>query len=379
MVAATTLRGHEARPRVPYVALAAQYEAEASSLLPRLERVLASGSWVGGEQVEAFEKAIARRLGVAHAVALNSGTDALWLGLRALGIGPGDEVITPPNSFIATTAAIVLAGATPVFADVLPDQNVDPRAVARAVTPRTRAILPVHLTGRVAPMRELLEVAARHELLVVEDAAQAVGAKLGDRHAGTFGQIGCFSAHPLKNLNAAGDAGFVVTDRADVAERLRRLRNHGLVDRDTALEWGTVSRLDPLQAAVLLHRLEGLDEVVRVRRANAALYAEGLAGLSPVFVPRDAPDSFSVFHTFVVQVERRDALAAFLRERGVETAVHYRRPIHLQPAAAALGHAEGSLPVAEAQAARILSLPIHQQLRALDVAYVCDCIREFYA
>jgi len=367
------------RARVPYVALAAQYEAEAASLLPRLARVLASGVWIGGEEVEAFERAIAARLGASHAVALNSGTDALWLGLRALGVGPGDEVITPPNSFIATTAAIVLAGATPVFADVLPDQNVDPDAVARAVTARTRVILPVHLTGRMAPMRELLELAARHDLLVVEDAAQAVGARWGERHAGTFGQIGCFSAHPLKNLNAMGDAGFVLTDRADVADRLRRLRNHGLVDRDTALEWGTVSRLDPLQAAVLRFRLEGLDELVRARRDNAAQYTKGLVGIPEVFVPGDAPDAFSVFHTFVIQVERRDALATFLRERGVETAVHYRRPIHLQPAAASLGYGPGSLPVAEAQAARILSLPIHQQLGPADVAHVCASIREFYA
>jgi len=367
------------RARVPYVALVAQYEAEAASLRPRLERVLASGQWIGGEEVEAFEQAIARRLGVAHAVALNSGTDALWLGLRALGVGPGDEVITPPNSFIATTAAIVQAGATPVFADVLANQNVDPVAVARAVTPRTRAILPVHLTGRVAPMPELLEIAARHRLLVVEDAAQSVGARLGDRHAGTFGDIGCFSAHPLKNLNAAGDAGFVVTERADVAERLRRLRSHGLVDRDTALEWGTVSRLDSLQAAVLLFRLERLDEAVRARRDNAARYAAGLAGMSQVFVPRDAPEAFSVFHTFVVQVERRDELVAFLRERAIETAIHYRRPIHLQPAAASLGYAEGDMPVAEAQAARILSLPIHQYLSPDDIAHVCASIREFYA
>jgi dTDP-4-amino-4,6-dideoxygalactose transaminase len=364
---------------VPYVALAAQYEAEASSLWPRIERVLASGCWIGGEEVESFERAIARRLGVGHAVALNSGTDALWLGLRALGIGPGDEVITPPNSFIATTAAIVQAGATPVFADVLPDQNIDPRAVAQAVTPRTRAILPVHLTGRLAQMPELLEIAARHDLLLVEDAAQAVGAKLGDRHAGCFGQIGCFSAHPLKNLNAVGDAGFVVTERADVAERLRRLRNHGLVDRDTALEWGTVSRLDPLQAAVLRFRLERLDEVVRARRDNAARYTLGLAGLPEVFVAADAPSAFSVFHTFVIQVERRDALAAFLFERGIETAVHYRRPIHLQPAAASLGYAAGSMPVAEAQAARILSLPIHPHLSLADVAHVCACIRKFYS
>jgi dTDP-4-amino-4,6-dideoxygalactose transaminase len=369
---ATTLRN------VPYVALAWQYETEAARLLPRLQRALASGQWVAGAEVAEFEAAIAERLGARYAIGVGSGTDALILSLRALGIGPGDEVITAPNSFIATTSAIVHAGAAPVFADVLPDQNIDPERVAAAVTPRTRAILPVHLTGRPARMPELVALAERHGLSIIEDAAQAVGAKLSGRAAGTFGHAGCFSAHPLKNLNAAGDAGFITTDDPELAARLKRMRSNGLVDRETALEWGIVSRLDTLQAAVLLERLGELDRFTQARRRNAERYRELLAGLEHVVCPPCRPEEYNVFHTFVVQVNRRDELQLFLKERGVGTAIHYKIPIHLQPAARALGYAKGSLPVAEAQSERILSLPVHQFLNDDDLEYVAATIREFY-
>jgi dTDP-4-amino-4,6-dideoxygalactose transaminase len=363
---------------IPYVATGAQFAAEAQALLPMLTEVMARGQWVGGEEVERFEAAIAARCGVARAVAVGSGTDALILSLRALGIGPGDEVITAPNSFVATTAAIVQVGARPVFADVREDQNLDPDAVERAVTPRTRALLPVHLTGRVADMEHLGAIARRHDLRVIEDAAQAIGSRLHGKAAGAFGDVGCFSAHPLKNLNAMGDAGFVVTADAKVAERLRRLRNNGLVDRNTVLEWGTVSRMDTLQAAVLLHRLKGLDAVIEARRQNARLYR---ARLDParVFFPPDRPEEHNSFHTFVIQVERRDQLAAFLAERGIGTAIHYPVPIHLQPAARAMGHRPGDFPVAERQAGRVLSLPIHPFLTPADIGRVTDAIAEFHA
>jgi dTDP-4-amino-4,6-dideoxygalactose transaminase len=365
--------------QVPYVALSRQFEAEAARLMPRLQRALESGQWVAGPEVAELEAALAARLGSAHAIGVGSGTDALILSLRALGIGAGDEVITAPNSFVATASAIVHVGATPVFADVLPDQNLDPERVAAAVGPRTRAILPVHLTGRCARMPQLLDIANRHGLHVVEDAAQAVDARLGGRAAGTFGALGCFSAHPLKNLNAAGDAGFVLTDDAALAERLRRLRSNGLVDRDTVLEWGVVSRLDTLQAAVLLERLPELDRIATARRHNAARYRELLAGIPELFAPPCRADEHNVFHTFVVQVERRDELQRYLQARGVGTAIHYRVPIHLQPAARALGYERGSFPVAEQQAERILSLPVHPFLSDADVEHVARCIREFYA
>ncbi|HEY0710053.1 MAG TPA: DegT/DnrJ/EryC1/StrS family aminotransferase [Polyangia bacterium] len=363
---------------IPYVDLAAQHAAERETLLPKLQAVLARGEWVGGEEIAAFEHKAAAFCGVEHAIAVASGTDALMLSLRALGIGPGDEVITPPNSFVATTAAIALVGATPVFADVRADQNIDPEAVERAVTPRTRALLPVHLTGRMADMRALSEIARRHDLRIIEDAAQAIGSRLGDRAAGSFGDLGCFSAHPLKNLNAMGDAGYVVTNDGKLADRLRRLRNNGLVDRNTVLEWGTVSRLDTLQATVLLHRLEGLPAVIAARRENARLYCERLNRVA-VFIPPDQPDEFNTFHTFVIQVDRRDDLKAHLAAHGVGSAIHYPVPIHLQPAARALGHRVGDFPEAERQAGRVLSLPVHPFLKPSDVLRVAELINGFFA
>jgi dTDP-4-amino-4,6-dideoxygalactose transaminase len=359
--------------RIPFVDLKAQFAEEREALMPVIEATLAGGAWVGGEAVEQLEARLAERCGRAHAVALNSGTDALILSLRALGIGPGDEVITAPNSFIASAGAIIAVGAVPVFADVRADQNIDPDAVAAAITPRTRAIMPVHLTGRVADMDPLMAIAAHHGLAVVEDAAQSFGATYRGRPAGGFGHVGCFSAHPLKNLNAAGDAGFAVTDDAALAERLRRLRSHGLADRNNATEWGLVSRMDSLQAAILSFRLGRLDAVIARRRANAALYRHSLGHLN-------APcrnHEFNTFHLFVIQVGRRDALRDFLAKRGITTAIHYPVPIHLQPAAAGLGYGQGAFPECERQASRILSLPIHQFLRPEDITAVCEAVTDY--
>lgn len=361
---------------IPYVDLAAQFAAERSVLEGRIGAVLSEGQWIGGGPVDALERRISERLGVAHTIAVGSGTDALVLAMRALGIGAGDEVITPPNSFVASAAAIVQVGATPVFADVLDDQTIDPAAIDRAITPRTRAIMPVHLTGRTCRMAEILTIARACGLRVVEDAAQAFGSRQGGVATGTFGDVGCFSAHPLKNLNAMGDAGFVTTADHELAARIRRLRNHGLADRNTVLEWGTVSRLDTLQAVILDHRLDGLDDVIVARRANAARY-RALLDPALVFYPASAPDDFDTFHTFVVQVDRRDALQRWLADRGIGTSIHYPIPIHLQPAAASLGYHAGDFPIAEGQAARILSLPIHQFLDDDDITRVVASIHEF--
>jgi dTDP-4-amino-4,6-dideoxygalactose transaminase len=363
---------------VPYVNLVGQYAAERDVILPVIDRALASGQWVGGPMVEEFENAVAQYLGAKHVVSVASGTDALILGLRALGIGPGDEVITPPNSFVASTAAIHFAGATPVFADVLPDQNIDPAAVEAAITPRTRAIMPVHLTGRMADMSAILEIASRHGLAVIEDAAQAMGSRFNDHHAGTMGTVGCFSAHPLKNLNAMGDAGFVTTRDGALAGRLRRLSNNGLADRNTVTEWGVVSRLDNVQAAVLRLRLTGLDGIVAARRDNAAQY-RALLDRRAIFSPPCRQHEFNSFHTFVVQVDRRDELQSFLSARGIGTAIHYPVPIHLQPAAQSLGYKQGDFPVTERQAIRILTLPVNQSLQSAEVEYVAETVNEFFA
>jgi dTDP-4-amino-4,6-dideoxygalactose transaminase len=360
--------------RIPYVNLAAQFAEEKAELMPRIEAVLAGGMHVGGPEIEALEREIADYVGTRHAVALGSGTDALILGMVAAGIGPGHEVITPPNSFVASAAAIVRTGATPVFADVRRDGLIDPDAVTAAVTPRTAAIMPVHLWGGICDMEALWAIAERHGLAIIEDAAQAMGTRYRNRRAGSLGTVGCFSAHPLKIFNALGDAGYITTDSADIASRVRLLRNHGLVDRDTVREFGYVSRLDTLQATVLRYRLGRLDEMIERRRSNVAFYRELLKGV-PIRLPEEKPYEFHTFVNLVSQCDRRDELQKHLADKGVQTVVHYNTPIHLQPAAESLRCREGQFPVTERLCETILALPANQSLRHEDVTYVCNEIR----
>lgn len=361
---------------VPYVDIGAQFIEERDELMPIIERVLSSGQYIGGAFVDSFEEKAARLVGTRHAIALNSGTDALFLGLQALGIGAGDEVITPPNSFVASTAVIVNIGARPVFVDVLPDQNIDPDKIEAAITPRTKAIMPVHLTGRVSDMAPIMEIARRHGLAVIEDAAQAIGSRYDGRAAGSIGDIGCFSTHPLKNLNACGDGGFLTTDSDEIAGRIRLLRNHGLVDRSTVSIFGIVSRMDALQAAILDYRIDRLEGITARRRANAAEY-QRLLDPTVVFHPPERNIEYNTYHTFVVQVDRRDALQRHLADQGIGTAIHYPVPIHLQPAAAALGHGLGDFPMVERQAERILTLPVNQSLDAAAIARVATAVNDF--
>ena len=363
------------RSRIPYVDLAAQFREERADLLAVVERTLASGSYIGGSEIEALEQDLAKLCETREAVALNSGTDALIFALRALGIGPGDEVITPPNSFVASTGAVVQVGATPVFVDVQPDQNIDPTKIAAAVTKQTRAIMPVHLTGRVCDMNPILEIARRHGLAVIEDAAQAIGSRYHGKTSGSFGDVGCFSCHPLKNLNACGDAGFIVTNDAKLASAIRVLRNHGLVGRDSVDQFGLVSRMDTLQAAILRYRLGRLPSIIERRRKNVALYRTLLHPAA--FNPPERADEFIAHHTFVIQTDRRDELKAHLAAHGIETAIHYPVPIHLQPAAAHLGYGRGAFPVCERQADRILTLPIHPWLSEDDVAIIAQATNQF--
>lgn len=363
-------------PKISYVNLSAQWEHERDVLLPIIEKVLASGQYIGGQHVEEFEQKSASLCQAKHCVALNSGTDALVCGLVALGVKPGDEVITPPNSFIASTAAIVHIGAKPVFADVLPDQNIDPEKIEAAISPKTKAIMPVHLTGRMARMDEIKAIADRHGVPIIEDAAQAIGSRYQNRASGKWGQVGCFSTHPLKNLNACGDGGFLVTDDDAIASGVRLLRNHGLVDRNTVGRFGFVSRMDALQAAILSLRIARLEDITARRRKNAALYRE-ILDPSKAFVPDDQPSEFNTYHTFVIQVDRRDHLRDSLQEVGIETSVHYPIPIHLQPAAKQLGYAPGSFPVTERQAERILTLPIHQYLTVDEVVEIATQVNRF--
>lgn len=364
------------RFRVPYTDFPSQFVRQRQELLAAVERVLQRGDFILGKEVEEFERAFADLCGVRHAVSVANGTDALILGLKALGIGAGDEVITPPNSWISSTSSIVLAGARPVFADVTEEFTLDPVKVEAAITPRTKAIMPVHLTGRCADMEAINTIAARHGVAIIEDAAQAVGAHRGGQRAGASGTLGCFSLHPLKNLNGAGDGGMVTTQSDELAHRLRLLRNHGLRTRDEVVTWGYNSRLDTMQAAILLDRLAHLPQVIETRRRHAARYRQALAEV--VTCPAEGADEYATYHLFMIQAERRDALVAWLTERGVDTRIHYPTPIHLQPCSASLGYRHGQLPCAEAQAGRILSLPIQQELSEEQVDYAARAIVEFY-
>ncbi|MCW7462997.1 DegT/DnrJ/EryC1/StrS family aminotransferase [Leptospira limi] len=364
--------------KIPYVNLPKQWAMDRDELLPILEAVFNSGNYIGGDQVVNFEESAAALCNTRFAVALNSGTDALIYGMLAMGIGKGDEVITPPNSFIASTAAIVHIGAVPVFVDVCDDQNIDPEKIEKAITKKTKAIMPVHLTGRVAAMKEILEISEKHSLTIVEDAAQSIGSKLYDKPSGSFGRIAGFSAHPLKNLNAAGDAGFLTTNDEKIYENICKVRNHGLIDRNTVEIFGVVSRMDALQAAILNYRLKKLPELMEARRTNAKLYQQ-LLNKEHVFFPEDKPEEFNTYHTFVIQVNRRDELKEYLLSKGIETSIHYPIPIHLQPASKSLGYKLGDFPKVEAQASRILTLPINQFLKQDQIEYISATVNEFYS
>lgn len=368
----------EPRNIVPFVDLASQHRNIKHQLLAAVAEVFDRGQFILGPEVDEFEQRFAELCEVRYALGVNSGTDALILALRALGIGPGDEVITVPNSFVATAASISLVGARPVFVDVREDYNMDPTLVEAAITSKTKVVLPVHLTGRPADMDPIVEVARRHGLHVVEDCAQAVLAEYGERPVGSFGTFGCFSLHPLKTLNACGDGGVLTTNDRELYEQSKILRNVGLRNRDECVVWSGHSRLDSIQAALLLIKMKYLDGWTERRRANARFYQQALAGLADLRLPADKPYEKAVYHVFVVQAERRDELKRFLATKGVETAIHYPIPIHLQAAAASLGYGPGSFPVAESQAKKILTLPVYPEIEQKELDYIAASLRKFY-
>ena len=370
-------------PIVPYVSLSGQWTRERDALLPIIERVLQSGKYIGGREVELFEEYAAKLCQTKHCVALNSGTDALVCGLITLGVKRGDEVITPPNSFVASTAAIVHIGAKPVFVDVLEDQNIDPTKLEAAISKSTRAIMPVHLTGRMARMDEIKSIADRHGIPIIEDGAQAIGSKYQQIPSGKWGKVGCFSTHPLKNLNACGDGGFLVTDDDLIASKVRAMRMHGFkqhpdgsINKYIIEQFGYVSRMDTLQAAILLFRISELETVIAQRQHNAEHYCQILDPDTITF-PKNQASEFNSYHTFVIQVDRGDALREHLKQVGIETGIHYPIPIHLQPASKFLGLPKGSFPTTERQATRILTLPIHQFLTQTQVETVAYHINQF--
>jgi aminotransferase EvaB len=362
---------------VKYLDLPEQFKDDAFREIIR--RQLEETQFILGQAVEEFETRFAELCQTAFAIGLNSGTDALFLALKALEIGPGDEVITVPNSFVATAGAIVAVGATPVFVDVGADYNMDVELLESTITPRTKAIVPVHLTGNPADMPRLLEIARQHQIYVIEDAAQAMMASIDGQRVGSFGDVGCFSLHPLKNLNICGDGGVLVTNSETIAKQIRLLRNHGLKNRDEIEFFGYNSRLDTIQAAVALHVMNDLQRVTAVRQQHARRYDEGLRELAEyVIVPPRREKVFQVFHTYVVQVQQRIALMQYLQGHGVETKIHYPIPIHLQQPCRVMGYKPGDFLMCEQQAESIVSLPVHQYLTTEQIDYVIAMIRDFY-
>jgi len=368
--------------KVPFVDLKAQYQRISKDVDAAVQRVLGRCDFILGDEVNRFEEEFAKYLGVKKCIGVGSGTDALDIALRAAGVGPGDEVIVPANTFVATALAVVRAGARPVLADMVDDNYTISVADAESrVTPRTKAIIPVHLYGRPADMDAILDLAHRRGLIVIEDACQAHGALCKGRRCGSIGLAGAFSFYPGKNLGAYGDGGLIATSDERLAERACMLRNYGQRVKYQHLEKGWNSRLDTIQAAVLRAKLPYLDEWCRARAKHAEAYAERLRRLEQVAVPLfDTADDLShVFHLYVIRASRRDELMRHLAARGIVCGIHYPTPIHMQPAFSDLGYREGDFPVTEKAAREILSLPMFAELRDDQIDYVCSEIEAFYA
>ncbi len=359
---------------IPFVDLRAQYLSIKAEIDEAIQRVLDTTAFVLGREVEAFEAAFAEYVGARFCVGLNSGTAAVQLAVMACGIGPGDEVIVPANTFFATAEGVSTANAVPVFVDADPvSYNLDTSKIEAAITARTRAIMPVHLYGQAADLDPILEIAARHNLLVIEDSAQAHGSLYKGKRVGALGHAGCFSFYPGKNLGAYGEGGAVVTNDPEVARRLRLLRDHGSEQKYRHEIIGYNFRLEGIQGAVLGVKLRHLDKWNDLRRQHAARYNELLAA-SPLILPREMPYAGHIYHLYVVQTEERDALQKRLAEAGVQTGIHYPVPVHLQPAYAFMRHRPGDFPEAEKQARRVLSLPMFPELTGEQIEEVAEVI-----
>jgi dTDP-4-amino-4,6-dideoxygalactose transaminase len=358
---------------VPFVDLKTQGQTLLSEYQAALASVVERAAYIMGPELRDFEAAFAEFCACPYAVGVSSGTDALVLAYKAAGVGRGDEVVLPANTFMATAEAVTHVGGTPVLADVLPDTaNIDPAAVAAAITPRTKAVVPVHLFGQPADMDSIDGIAKKHGVVVVEDACQGHGATYKGKRTGSMGAIAAFSFYPGKNLGALGDGGAVTTADADMAETVRVLRNHGEKTKSNHTEVGYCFRLDNLQAAFLQIKLQHLAEWNRARRAAAKRYNHLLAQVDGVTPIVERPDVEAVYHLYVVQVDGRDAVRAKLDEVGIGTGIHYPLPIHLQPAYAHLGYKQGALPVAERLAGRILSLPMFPEITGGQIEYVVE-------
>lgn len=365
--------------KVPFVDLKAQYQSIRSEILPQLEAVCENTSFVLGPFVKEFEEAYAKFCDAKHAIAVNNGTSADQLAIMAL-IKPGDEVITPPNTFFATTEAITAAGGKPVFVDIEEDSyNIDPAKIEAAITPKTRMIVPIHLYGQPADMDPIMDIAKKHNLAVVEDAAQAHGADYKGRRAGSIGDAAAFSFYPGKNLGAYGEAGAVTTNSDEVADFVKLYRDHGSKTKYVHDIEGHNMRMSGFQGAVLAVKLKHLPGWTDNRRRNAALYNEHLNGVAGVITPKEMPYAKHVYHLYVIRVKNREGLQAYLADQGIASGFHYKIPLHLQKAYAGMGHKSGDFPVTEKVMDEILSLPMYPELSAGQIEYVANAVKEFIA
>lgn len=363
---------------VPFSYLPQQF-ANPNPILKSIAQVVKRGDFTLGKEVQEFESQFAKVCGTQYAIGVNSGTDALFLSLKALGIGAGHEVITMPNTFIATAGAIAASGAKPVFVDCNEEYVINPDLIESAITSKTKAIIPVHYAGHPADMKKISAIAKKHHLHVVEDACQAISSSIDGKITGSFGITGTFSLHPLKNINVWSDAGIITTNSKSMAERLRLLRNHGMKNRDEYAIFGYNSRLDTVQAAVGLHIIKQLKFITDKKIEHAEIYDRALSGFpDDVTLPPRRKNVRYVYHLYIIQVRQRDKLLAYLNKNGIEAKVHYPIPLHLQECSKHLGYKKGDFPVAEEQAKNIITLPAHQHLTHRQIEYVIENIKKFY-
>ncbi len=363
--------------KVPYSYLSRQFE-DPDPILAEIRELAIKGAFTLGRPVAEFEERFAALIGARYAVAVGSGTDALFLAMKGLGIGAGDEVLTAVNTFVATAGAIETTGARVRFVDCNPKFVMDVNQLEAAVTPATKAIVPVHYTGQPVDMPALQRIAEKHGLLVIEDACTAIDGAVAGRRCGTMGAAAGFSLHPLKNLNVWGDGGVITTNDEALRDKLLLLRNHGMSGRDTYECYAYNSRLDTIQAVIGLHQLDDVGWITDRRIANARRLDAAFADIETIEIPARSPDERHVFHLYMVMVERRDALLQYLKDEGISAKIHYPIPLHLQPASAHLGYVAGDFPVAENQAKCIISLPVHQHLTEEEIDYMIDRMRTFY-
>ena len=348
-------------------------------IFKKIKEVVINNDFTLGNNVNEVEELIAYECGTKYAIGVGSGTDAIMLSLKSLGVKEGDEVITSTYTFYATIGAIVTSGAKPVFCDCDLDYNINTKEIEEKITNKTKAIVPIHWTGRPCQMEELLRISQKYSIPIVEDACHALQAEYRGKRCGSFGDLGCFSFHPLKNLNVWGDGGIIVTDNKQHADNLRLLRNHGLVDRNTCVKFAYNSRLDTIQAVVAKHLIENkLENITQGRIKNALLYDKYLREISSLKIPERIKDNKEVFHLYTFQAEERDQLANLLNEKGVDAKIHYPIPMHMQPASKDYLHSVGDFPIAEKLCKTTISLPVHEFVTEEEIIFVCNLIKEFY-